>query len=331
MLIDVFDNDGFTMSSLTALINIQPYQPGRISQLGYFAEQGVSTTTIQIERSNGSLNLVATSPRGGVGQQTKADKRDLTPFNVPHLPQNATIYADEIQNLRAAGSESEEDTMTTYVAQRFATMRRNLDATIEFHRIGAIKGLVLDADGSSVITNLFTQFNLTQQVLSMELDVTTTKVRNLVVAAKRLAEDALGAANVSGYRAFCSDTFFDAFVAHEDVEAAYNRYMEGSFLRDDVRMGFEFAGVTWENYRGTVGGVAFIAAGEAYLVPEGVADLFITRFAPADTMDYANTMGVPYYAQQDRLRMNKGIELEGQSNPANLCTRPDAIIKLTLT
>lgn len=331
MLIDVFNDDAFTMSSLTALVNIAPSQPGRITQLGYFQEQGVATTTVQIERTHGGLALVSNTPRGGVPTNVNAEKRDVTPFIVPHLPESATIYADEIQNLRPAGSESDVEAMTTYVAQRFATMKRNLDATMEYHRISALQGLVLDADGSTVIANLFTAFNITQQVMSMELDVTTTDVRGLCIAAKRLSENALGNANVSGFRAFCSDSFFDALIGHDDVKDQYLRYQDSAKNRDDVRAGFEYGGIIWENYRGSVGGVDFIADDTAYLVPEGVADLNITRFAPADTMTYANTMGLPFYGLQEILRMDKGVELEAQTNPLNLCTRPDAVIKLTLT
>ena len=330
MLIDVFNGDGFTMSSLTALINLQPHQPGRITQLGYFQEEGVPTTTIQVERTHSGLDLVSNQPRGGVVQNVNAEKRDMTPFIVPHLPQNATIYADEIQNLRAAGSESDEETMTTYVAQRLARMRRNLDATMEHHRISALQGKVLDADGTTVIADMFASFNIVQQTLAMDLDTDTTDVIAKAVAGKRLSENALGNVNVSGYRVFCSDSFFDALVAHPKVEAAYARWNDGQFLRDDNRGGFAFGGIMWENYRGKVGSVDFIADDHAIMVPEGVADLNITRFAPADTMSYANTLGLPYYAMQEILRMDKGVELEAQTNPANLCTRPNAIIRLGL-
>jgi len=65
------------------------------------------------------------------------------------------------------------------------------------------------------------------------------------------------------------------------------------------------------------------------MVPEGVANLFITRFSPADYVEAANTIGLPYYAKQELMRMGKGVELEAQSNPITICTRPTAVIKLT--
>lgn len=78
-------------------------------------------------------------------------------------------------------------------------------------------------------------------------------------------------------------------------------------LRNDPRGGFLFGGAFGEEYRGKVGSQAFIADDEAYLVPEGVADLFITRFAPADYMETANTLGLPKYAKQEGRRLDKWL------------------------
>jgi hypothetical protein len=48
-------------------------------------------------------------------------------------------------------------------------------------------------------------------------------------------------------------------------------------------------GVTFAEYRGSYNGTDFIPAGEAYLIPQGIPKLFITRFAPAD---YAEGMSI---------------------------------------
>ena len=88
-------------------------------------------------------------------------------------------------------------------------------------------------------------------------------------------------------------------------------------------------GIVFERYRGNVGGVPYVPEDRAFAVPEGVPDLFITNFAPADYMETVNTNGLPYYASQELLPHNKGVDLEAQSNPLSLCTRPGAVIKLT--
>ena len=327
--LDICKDDAFSLQSLTKAINEQPYVPGRIGALGLFSEEGVNTTSVSVEKLGESLSLVAAGERGGVAPNVKGDKRTMVNFNTIHLPQRAKILADEIQGVRAFGSESELETIESVVAKRLGKMRRQLDATIEYQRIGAIKGQILDADGSTVLENLFTKFGLSQQTKAMVFATSTTKIRTKVLEAKRLMEDALGNAMYTGARAFCSPAFFDALTTHDLVEKFFINWQSNEVMRQDVRAGFLFAGVMWEEYRGAVGGVDFIGSGDAYLVPEGVPDLFVTNYGPADYTEAANTIGLPYYAKQEALPMGKGIDLEAQSNPISICTRPRAIIKLT--
>ena len=327
---DIFNNDAFSVASLTKAINEQPHTPGRIGELGLFSEEGITTTSVQIEKVGESLSLVPAGERGSPANPVGGDKRTLLSFNAIHLPQRSTILADTVQNVRAFGSENELQTVQNVVNQRLAKHRRQLDATIEFQRMGALKGIVVDADGSTPLVNLFTAFNVSQQVTDMDFGGSTDPRAN-ALAAKRKVEDALGASMYRGLRALCSADFFDDMLADSDIKAAYDRWQDGEFMRNDPRGGFMFAGIIWEEYRGKVGGVDFITAGDAYLVPEGVPDLFVTHYAPADYMETVNTIGLPYYAKQEELRMGKGIDLESQSNPISICTRPRAVIKLTAT
>ncbi|MDH4566175.1 major capsid protein [Pseudomonas sp. BN414] len=326
---DIFNEDAFSVATLTAAINQQPYQPGRLGALGLFQEEGVTTTTVTIEYKEGKISLVPVGERGKPYKPADRDARNLRSFVVPHLKTGDALLADRIQNLRAFGSESELESVQNVVNQDFARFGRNLETTLEFHRIGAIKGQILDADGTSVIYDLYDEFGITQETVSLVLGTATTNVRAKVLEAKRKSEAKLGAAMMSGWRAFCGASFFDDFVGHAKVEKAWERYNDGEMLRNDVRGGFKFADVIWEEYRGKVGSQAFIGDNDAYLVPEGVADLFITRFAPADYMETVNTLGLPKYAKQEPLPMNRGVEMEAQSNPLNLCTQPGAIIKLS--
>lgn len=329
MHLDIFNDDAFSVSNLTAAINEQPHVPGRIGELGLFQEEGVTTTTVTIEYNQGGLSLVPVGERGQPVSPQARDGRVMRSFVVPHLKKGDTLLADSIQNMRAFGSETEVEAAQNLLNQRMARSNRDLDATIEFHRVGAIKGQILNADGIEVIYDLYDEFGITQETVSLGLGNANTNVRNKILEAVRKSEDKLGSAVVRGYRIFFGRALFDAYTGHAKVEKAWERWNEGEMLRNDPRGGFLFGGAFGEEYRGKVGSQAFIADDEAFLVPEGVADLFITRFAPADYMETANTLGLPKYAKQEPLRMNRGIEYEVQSNPLNLCTRPGAIIRLT--
>lgn len=336
MHFDIFNDDAFSLSQLTLAINDLPHTPGRIGQLGWFNESGISTTTVSIEREGLTLKLVPTASRGSPGAVSTRDRRTMVAFSTLHMPQSDAVMADEVQNLRAFGSETEVQAVQTVINKRLAKMRLQNDITIEWQRMGAIKGLVLDADASTVLLDLFTTFGVAQETMSFELDVDATKVKQLCTDLHRKIEDKLGGVPHSSVRVLCSPEYFDSLVTHPAVAKAYDLWQDGAFLREQQRAsggggGFWFADTYFEEYRGKVGSTRFIAAGEAYAVPEGVPDLFETHFAPANYNETVNTNGLPYYAKQERMRMDKGVELEVQSNPLHICTRPEAVIKLTRT
>lgn len=327
-MLDVFRSDAFSMVSLTDAILKAPHRPGRIGTLGLFRGKGITTTTVVVEEKNGRLELIATTPRGGAPTTIGEQKRTARSFLVPHLEKESRIMADEVQGVRAFGQEDATASVQALVAERLADLRAFHDATLEYQRIGAVKGNILDADGSTVLFNLFTEFGVTQQTHDIALTTATLDVRNECVAIMRKSENELGAEMVTGYRAFCGDAFFDDFIKHANVKASF-QYQEGRVLRTDLRAGFEFGGITWENYRGKIGSVDFIPTAEAYVVPEGT-NIFSTAYAPADFVETVNTLGLPYYAKvAPDEKYNRFVDLHTQSNPLSLCLRPRAVIKVT--
>ena len=329
MMLDVFKSDAFSFTKLVSAINLVPYQPTRLGSLGLFAAEGVSTLSVAIEMQNNVLTLVPTAARGVPGPSKTVEKRTIRDFRTVHLPQRVVVMADEVQGLRSFGSETEEVAAMAHLQKKMAVARRDLDITHEWQRMGALKGQVLDAD-LSVIYNWFTEFGVSQSTQNIALSVSTTKVLQAVVALKRTVEDKLGGVMMKGLRVLCSPEFFDAFTGHAAVIESY-KYQQSTFLRTDNRDGFEFGGVVWEEYRGTIGGNRFIAANKAYAVPEGVPELFKTFYSPAPYMETVNTNGLPFYMKQKSMDFDTGVEYQVQSNPLHMCTRPDGIVELTAT
>jgi hypothetical protein len=324
---DVLGGDVFGLTDMTAAINQQPHVPGRLAE--YFEEEGIATKTALLEEENGTLTLVQSAPRGAPGQPVHGDKRKAYSFTVPHLPQEAQIMADEIIGVREFGTSDQRQTLTSVRDKRLAKMRYALEATLEWHRVGAMKGVVLDADGST-LHNLFTVFGLSQQTLDFVLDNDATKVRAKCDETLEKMEDALGNAVWTQARGFCGKTFWQSLITHPNVEKTWLNTQMAAELRGDTRVQIEFGGIVWERYRGKNGATPYIADTDAYVFPEGVMDLFITRFAPAPYLETINTMGLPYYAKAEPLPFGKGLKLEAQSNPLCLCTRPRAVIKCTV-
>lgn len=339
MQLDVFNQDAFSLHTLTHAFNTLPYQPMRLGQLGIFDEKGVRTTSIDVESVDGRLSLIQTSPRGGVAADPLgAAKRKMRTFRAYHLERDSKVYADEVQNIRAFGSETELQAIQAIVNDRLGELRPMHEVTLEYHRVNALQGILLDADGSTLL-NLFTEFGVAQQTHDIALSAAGTDVRGRLVAAKRLAEAELGGEIITGWRAVCASGWFDDFVKHATVTEAY-KYQEGRELQRDLRIsGFRFADIDFEEYRGSVtkpdsvggGTAAFIPANTAWLIPTTARPIFLTRFAPADYEETVNTLGLPLYAKTvpDPSGLNKYRQINTQSNPICICTRPRAVIKIT--
>ena len=331
MHLDIFNDDAFSLSQLTVAINDLPKTYNRIAEMGLFRERGITTTTASIERKGHLLSLVEARPRGAPGKPHTPERGKLIALKAIHLPQRTAVLADEVQNLRAFGSETDVQTVMTLLREKMAGMRRDLDLTIEYQRMGALKGLVLDSDGTTEIYDMFEVFGLTKTTHAMTLGTAGTDVLAKAIGARRKLEAKLGGAMFNGIRVLCSPGFFDALTGHAAVKDAFARWNSGEFLRTDYHnSGFPFAGMFFEEYSGNVAGVPFIPADKAYMVPLGVPDMFMTLYAPADYMDTVNTIGLPYYAKQERMGFDKGVEVESQSNPIHINTRPDAVIELSV-
>jgi hypothetical protein len=333
--LDVFNQKAFSTLSLTTAINKAPFAPKRLGSMGLFTERGIMTTTALIEERHGKLHLLSTAARGTQPTVFSGPIRHARSFVVPHIPLNAAVFADDVQNIRAFGSETELETVSQHVNDKLAAMRQSFEATWEWHRIGAVKGVVLDGDASTTLFNWFTEFGITQTTKVFYLDVASFSVKAKAMDIIRDMEDALGMDTYQRIHCLCGNTFFDQLISNAEVKEAYDRFQDSAFFRatqrgpNGVGGGFMFADIMWENYRGGVGGTKFIADDEAYFFPVGVPDLFQVIYAPGDFMETVNTTGRPIYVKQERMRFDKGVELHAQSNPLHICTRPSTLIKGT--
>lgn len=194
--------------------------------------------------------------------------------------------------------------------------------------------MIYDADGTSVIYDLYKEFGVKQITVSLDLDNPNADVRGNIIKAKRQAQKKLGGAVVKEWKCYCSSEMFDKLTAHANVQKAYANYAEASDkLSGDKRDGFEFGGVKFIEYEVEVMGtngklIRYIKEGVGRLVPV-VDGLFKTIYAPANYNETVGTLGKDMYAKIEPRKMGKGYDVEAQSNPLSLCTQPDALIELT--
>lgn len=335
-MLDIFHDDAFSIARLSARVNRLPYVPGQIGASGIFEEDGIDTTTVAIEKRDNSLALVGPTPRGGPGESIIHDRDELRYFGVPHFQRNDAMYADEVMGRRAFGTENEMETVLSRIDSKIDRHLRDFDATIEHQRVGAIKGIVTNKAGG-VMFNLYNMFDMVAPAAyQIPLNNPEANLRNVFKPIVYAVEDALDAP-YSGIDAWCGRNFWDALVGHKYLKDAYValRDRQGILGQSEVDELSAF-NINFKRYRTgqkaqlANGNSPFIGANECRFVLRGVPGLFITRFAPADYMETVNTIGLPRYLKQRQRDDDKGVNLEVQTNPINLCTQPNLLFSATI-
>lgn len=341
-ILDIFNptTGAFTATSLTQSINIVPNDYGRIRDLGLFSNEPIATTSVSVLYENGTLNLLPTRERGAPSSLGMPEKRNAKQFGAFHIPHDDFVRADDVQNIFARmGDDAALDAVQSVVNRKQMVMRRKHAITIEHMRMGALRGDILDSDGSSLL-NLFTSFGVTQKSVDFVLGTAGTDVKAKAREVVGYMEDNLKGEVMSGIHVLASPEWYEKFISHAKVEDIF-KYYDGANnpLRQDVRRGFPFHGLTIEEYRGsaqylqedgTYATRRFVPAGEAIAFPLGTMDVFSTYWAPADFMDSVNTFGEEIYARQAvDPEFQRWVKLHSQSNPLPLVKRPALLVKLT--
>lgn len=328
-MLDAFNTSTFDLVSLTQAINKLPYTPRRIGEMALFEDRPIDTITAVLENIDGTLQLLPTVPWGGPASIGKRDLRKTRNFTVPHRPHEDVVKASDVVGKRAFGSESELESIVQKVNDRLAVMRARHDVTHEQGKACALRGVIYDSDGTTVLYDLFTEFGITEDSTDFVLGTAGTEILTKCATVVDLIEDALGGLGYDHIHCLAGKTWFRAFRTHAKVTAAYDRFRDGEFLRTDQRRGFEFGNIVFEEYRGTISSVPFIPLTVARFFPVGVPGLFIDVMAPADFVETVNTPGQRFYAKQEAMEMNRGIKLHTQSNVLSLCTIPQVLSKGT--
>jgi Phage major capsid protein E len=338
-MLDIFRGDAFGVVPLTLAINNLKFVPGWVSSRGIFSTSSTATTVVSIEEQGMILQLIAPTPRGGPGHTLPKIRRTMRMLAIPHFEINDAVMAEEVQGVRPFGQETGTESVMTKVGERMQTAGQSLEYTLEHTRVGAIKGVVTYADGTTL--DLFKEYSIpVPPNVDMNLDFTGTpdgSLRQKVAQIIRTMGANLDGLAFSGIEALCGDAFFDALIKHPEVRQTYLGYVAAAELRQGyISAGqtwgsFEFGGILWTNYRGYVGGVSMIETNMAYLYPLGVPDLFKTIYAPADYIETVNTMGKPRYVKQYQMQNDKGIHMDTQMNVLNFVTRPLALARAILT
>lgn len=337
MLINAFTSDPFSAIALTAAVERNPYKPVGLGALDLFEDVPSLSKVMMVEERNGQLVLIPTTPRGAPLTERVTEPRSAKAFVIPRLAHGDTLEASEIDGIRAFGSETELVVAQTELSRRLngpTGLQSNMEYTWEFHRLGAVQGILVDADGS-VLYNWYNEFNMSAPAeIAFNLAATNPvegSLRSLSTGIKRAMYRAGKGAITPATRVIglCGDEFWDLLTAHPDVYRTFLNYSAAADLRDDNAFEtMSFGGVDWINYRGSDdNSTVAIATDKVKFFPSGARGVFQVGWAPAETFDFVNTRGKKQYVIPifDRDR-NAWWRMELYSYPLHICTRPEVLM-----
>lgn len=334
---DIFNRPEFGIISLSGMIEKIPYAPTLLGSLNIFTPMPVRTRNVMVERREGKLRLIPTSADGAPPEVLESDDRDLVTMRTTRLTKRFTLYAYELDGIRAFGSETELMQVQAEYARRAARIKADMSLTHEFHRLGALQGVLLDADGVTVIRDYFEEFDVTAPaVVNLDFRASATGIRRQIANFKRAYVRSSGGAITEGTQvhALIGDEAFDALITHPEVERTYLNWAAAQELRNgiDVFGSFTFAGITWHNYRGTDDqSTISIPSNSARFFPVGVPDVFVKAMAPYEGLETIGTLGQDTYMlnipDRERGQWTKG---EIYSYPLYFCQRPDLLRRATI-
>lgn len=344
---NIFANDAFSMAELTDTINKVPFQPTFIRSLNLFAPRRLRTPFMTIESKGGAISIIQTSERGEpVTRQKRSTKREMRQFQPPRIADSAGMTADEVAGIRAYGSETELMQIQAELADRIngpMGIMRNFELTWEHMQLGAVQGIVLDADGS-VLYNWYDLWGISQPAeIDFDLDNANPasgalrKVCNHVIRTVKVAAKGAWVEGSSYLLALCGDAFFDDLTQHPEVRETYLNTQQAGDLRENHKpySEFRFGGIVWVNYRGTDdGSTVSIGTDKVKFIPMNCPGAFIAGYACGETFGTVNRPGMDIYSRrvldpeaQGNWDEARFVDIELFSYPMFMCTRPEILLR----
>lgn len=324
----------------TQELNSLPNMYGLTQELGIFRNESVSQNVIQFETFNQTIGLVKDQYRGTRNNVSTDDTRKAHAYVLAHFPLDDGLFARELVGKRAYGQMDAAETEAAAIARKMERIRKSHAITAEIARVHTLVTGTQFAPNGTVSANFYTDFGVTRKVINFALAGTgATLVRDKTrEAIDHIQTNILSGEMTSSHVALCSPGFFDLMVAQAGVVDAW-KYAQGQLnLAGFNQNGFKtgkydeivFGGVRYIRYLAyKPDGTVMIPDGEAYILPLGTDDTFISYYGPAERFDTINTLGEEAYMWTQRSEDNTQIKVSSETNFVHLVRRPQVVVKAT--
>ncbi|MBR0871194.1 major capsid protein [Bradyrhizobium tropiciagri] len=334
-------NFPYTSLQLSTAVNRIPNNYGLLNALGLFPSEGSVSTLVEISIEDGTIRVLAAKERGAPGTANDRGQRKSFWVEIPHFPMLDLITPRDLQNMvEIIGRSKGTRTLDSEVAKRLFSIRQKHSVTLEWVRMGALKGVITDGNGDTLL-DLYDFFGVTKKTIDFALGTAGTDIISKCQELRQSMATNLKGETMTRPEVIVDSNFFSKFVQHAKVEKFWVNWQAASELaraKYDPAGGqlgrvFEFQQILFREYYGTapVGkppvSTPFVPANYGYAYPAGTQNMFETWNAPAEDVRVVNQPGQDIWISPEILKHGEGIELKSQSNCLAVCKRPEALVE----
>jgi hypothetical protein len=322
-----FFRDYFTAEALMGNLVETPYTPGLVGSLGVFRTIPLPGTVLALETlRDQDHKLPVATPRGTPGNARDVKRGVVNTFTTQHYKQSASVIPDEVLDMRNPGTAARQ-TLETRRNEKLAGLRRDTDLLLEKLRMDVLTTPNAATDGQALYGSAGTE-----QTIAFQTDGTKLR-KEVFTKVRKPIETALGGLSYTGVVMLWEDGGWQELLDSPYIKGVMMASPTVSQqLLEQGRDEIEVMGVRHIRYR--AGGGVAPPTNKAIAFPVGVQNLFVQAFAPADTMDQVGSgvMGGPYYVEGRAIdEGRRGYQMDIQTNPVMVCTRPGAVFTVKLT
>ena len=340
-----------SLHDLTGMISKSPSIPTLMSDLlgGSIESEFLSTNTFEhdsTERFIADIKDKSFSERGEAFDQRGETKTHL--FKVPSFGIQTHVKPSDALRRRVEGTKDEMETIDRLVAKDIADIQKSWALFEERQIVSTITtGGLYVPNGSVQSYDFYQEYTGTAASSRPTVDFNfaddTAYPREVGEEARNfIADNLLDGQTIDGFICLCGKEFFKQRISHPKEEQAMVQ-RAGILGQDPLidRLDNFTNGAMYRKYRGAddilyveytakVGGLPLIADDEGYIMPLNAGSVFTRAYAPAETMQYANTTAQSQYAWRFDDEFS-GTKLYWESNQGLYLTNPNTIVKATMT
>lgn len=336
----------FDSVTLTEQVNLIQNDYGLLNALNLFPAEPISTTVVGIHRVGNSLRVLPAKPRGTRGTEAPADTDKIFYLEVPHFPAPDTLGPSDVQN-KAVIVEGRPVPMTVdyATAKKLAELRRRHGITREYLKFAALKGLVKDGDGRTIV-NLYEFFGIAKKTVDLVLGTAGTDIVAKLEEIRTSVLTNVQGDTVSRVEVIIGSTLLGRLLQHPKFEKYWlNTPAAQELIKlDRHRLGHDFGRtidtgalllrestgqVPVKNpANGEIMNEALMAPTLGVAYPAGTNEMFRTYDAPPYHIDHVNQPGMEIFISEKVLDHGEGVELKSQSNALPIVQRPEALVEV---